>query len=275
MQQDLKSNAWDYADFWKNFREPARPNPSEIEILAPHINSQTNVLILGSTPEYRDLCATKNAKVTVVDYDKATYQSLSKLMKQSSRQETFIHSNWLNVNLAPEYDLILGDHVINLITKDQLPQLFQNVHNALKDEHSRWMTRIITLEGLKKQTLEDILKNYRQHYQHQDFFSCTTYDIYHQYLEKDYSVSLGNVWNQLHASYLDGIMFADEFAVYDQLGIKNSAGKGFFYPKTEIEGLLFQYFVNKGNVRGDLYYNEQTYFYLLQKNDALSKYIEL
>lgn len=86
-----------------------------------------------------------------------------------------------------------------------------------------------------------------------------------QYLQEDYSVSLGNVWDQLHASYQDGKMSADEFAVYDKLGIKNSAGKGFFYPKIEIEKLLFQHFVSKGNVHGDLHYNQQTYFYLLQK----------
>lgn len=265
MEKELESNAWDYAKFWMNFREPARPNPSEIAILASYIKPQQKVLILGSTPEYRDLCASKDANVTVVDYDKTTYQSLSKLMKHSSSQETFIHADWLSVNLAPEYDVILGDHAINLIVKDKLPQLFQNMHQALKNENSRWITRVITFEGLKKQTLEDILKNYRQHCQNQDFFSCTTYDIYKQYLEKDYSVSLGNVWDQLHTSYLNGIMSAEEFSVYDELGIKGSAGKGFFYPKAEIEKLLFQYFVNKENIHGELYYKDQTYFYLLQK----------
>lgn len=228
MKNDLKNNAWDYADFWKNFREPARPNPSEIKILAPYINAQTNVLILGSTPEYRDLCAVKNAKVTVVDYDQATYQSLTKLMQQSAHQETFIYSDWLNADLAPEYDLILGDHVINLIVQDKLPQLFQNILKALRNKDSLWITRLITFEGLKRQTLQDILTHYRQHHHNEDFFSCTTYDIYHQYLEKDYSVSLGNVWEQLHTSYLDGVMTDEEFSVYDKLGIQNSIGKGFF-----------------------------------------------
>jgi hypothetical protein len=60
-------------------------------------------------------------------------------------------------------------------------------------------------------------------------------------------------------------MTAEEFAVYDNLGIKNSEGKGFFYPKEEIVNLLRQYFVNTGISRGDLYYNQQTYFYMLHK----------
>ena len=62
----------------KNIPEPARPNASEINWLAQYNKPQQNVLILGSAPEYRDLCPEKGANVTVVDFDENTYKSLAK-----------------------------------------------------------------------------------------------------------------------------------------------------------------------------------------------------
>ncbi|MDP1833479.1 MAG: class I SAM-dependent methyltransferase [Candidatus Moranbacteria bacterium] len=105
---------------WKGITDPVRPSRDDLEIYDKLLRTslggikKPKILVLGSTPEMRDLAHKYDAEVTIVDINIEMMIAMSELMEHKSNieKEIWIKSGWDAVPLAGNYfDAILGDAV--------------------------------------------------------------------------------------------------------------------------------------------------------------------
>jgi len=126
---------------WRRITSPGRPTLGELKIyekfgLSNLKKKNPKILILGSTPELRDMLALhKNVQICLVDINLDSILAMTELMKnkQAKKKEIWINGNWLNVPLQENYfDIIYGDFVVaNVPVKFQY-QFLKNIKNWLK-----------------------------------------------------------------------------------------------------------------------------------------------
>jgi len=114
---------------------PARPSTEELKYLEEKIKKlgkDINVLILGSTIEYRSLCKKLNILPYVADFDESIYKVLTSYSKEDFPGEHFMEVDWLDIDDENKYDVILGHRGPNVIGRDMLGRFFHRLHRSLK-----------------------------------------------------------------------------------------------------------------------------------------------
>lgn len=93
-----------------------------------------NTLVLGATPELRDIVLSYNHHLTTVDRDTKMLEAKSKLMHyQHHPNETVVISNWLAIHFPDNtFDVILGDGVLTALTQEDQKTLLDILHRILK-----------------------------------------------------------------------------------------------------------------------------------------------
>ncbi|MFA5051286.1 MAG: class I SAM-dependent methyltransferase [Patescibacteria group bacterium] len=137
-----KIEAWKkFVETWAKLTSPGRPSSGEIKIYEkfaqPILKKKSiQILVLGSTPEIRDMLAKyKNAQITLIDLNFEMTFAMTSLMrkKQAAKNETWLRSNWLTAPLPKNYfDLIFGDFVICNVPFKFQPQFLNNIKEWLK-----------------------------------------------------------------------------------------------------------------------------------------------
>lgn len=144
-RKKLYSTPWQkIANSWKNYTPPARPAKSDLKVIEKYFkdyikvnNFLPKVLILGVTPEFRDLCAIYNLSVVTVDINLDMKKSMDYLVKRKNKKEKFLLSDWLTVNkklLKNSFDFILSDFSVNNIPQIDRHKFFLGINNILKKE---------------------------------------------------------------------------------------------------------------------------------------------
>ncbi|MFA5954254.1 MAG: class I SAM-dependent methyltransferase [Patescibacteria group bacterium] len=135
---DETTASWSYAELWDKYPIPARPDDEELEIEKKEIlasdksPSEMNVMILGSTIEYRSLCKKIGTRPYVVDFAKENFDALTSYAEEKFEQEHFVEADWLEINYQNYFDFILGHRPFNVIRRDQVRLLFQKMYDSLK-----------------------------------------------------------------------------------------------------------------------------------------------
>ena len=126
------------ANQWQVYTPPNKPSKSECRIIEKFIaqhKKPARILILGGTPEFRDLAHLQKAEVTCVDVSLDMLMAMTKLMKRGkeANQETWIKAGWLTMPVAQNYyDFVLGDLVINNIPIKLQPKFLAKIREILK-----------------------------------------------------------------------------------------------------------------------------------------------
>lgn len=99
---------------WKYLDVPHRPNKKEValyEKLLGKLSPDDRVLILGATPELRDLVLRLGAAPFVADVSAHMLNAMQPLMiENSERRETLIQKNWLDLDFPDNFfSAIVGD----------------------------------------------------------------------------------------------------------------------------------------------------------------------
>lgn len=166
------------ADNWKALGEPAKPGSEEIDLYKAVTTIELNekdgakAVIMGSTPELRDMCydfGNKLESVACVDVTEDMYQAMSRLIKTKNPKEKFIHGNWLDLKdfFEPKsIDIIYGDHIVSNVGGKE-KDLFDNIKTVMKDDGC-FVSKIqhvdIEDENVKPVPAYEKLKNYAEKY---------------------------------------------------------------------------------------------------------------
>ena len=95
------------------------------------------ILILGATPELRDLALSyKNSKVIVVDFNLQTIKKMGSLMKnKNSDREKIIVCDWLKMPVKKHsVDLVVGDAVFANIRFYNFDQFYKKIFQVLRSD---------------------------------------------------------------------------------------------------------------------------------------------
>ncbi|MDD2646774.1 MAG: hypothetical protein PHV78_03010 [Patescibacteria group bacterium] len=168
---------------WGQYKSPWVPEGEELKIFEKFLRKalkqhrDKRVLILGSTPQLRDLAHKLGAEVTVVDVSLEMMIGLSYLMKYKklANQEIWVRQNWLQAPLEKGYwSIVLGDWVICNISK-KLQSTFSAKISSLLTSKGCFITKAYFVWD-KKVTADEVIqrflsKNNPSFRNYQDYFT--------------------------------------------------------------------------------------------------------
>jgi len=136
-----------WSNYWKLLTECARPSKDDLKIIGTILNNKIKhvknpvITILGSTPEFRDLCYAYslkyNAKVVCIELVKDMHSAMSELLTYKNPSEKVIFSNWLSIDLPNNYtNIVLAD-----LTEG-------NININLKNKYLSEINRILKTNGI-------------------------------------------------------------------------------------------------------------------------------
>lgn len=120
---------------WKYYHCPGKPSKDDLRIVERWLKKlkAKRVLILGSTPQLRDLTAKLKLETTVMDMQMEMLQGMKQYMKRKNVQERIIRSDWLTAPLEEGYfDAVLGDLIMENIPHAHKVPLLKNISRWLK-----------------------------------------------------------------------------------------------------------------------------------------------
>lgn len=129
------------ADFWEGTPIPVRPSKSTLEIYRGFLQKNAEqgeekcILILGSTPELRDLAFEENpAKIYVADFSEQMPRAMLRFTKHTDPQkEIWVKANWLDLPFPEQFfDVILGDLVLQQFPPEKEQNFLQKISAHLK-----------------------------------------------------------------------------------------------------------------------------------------------
>ncbi|MBU1694253.1 MAG: hypothetical protein KJ726_09105 [Verrucomicrobia bacterium] len=88
------------------------------------------MLILGSTPELRDLALAHGLVPVSCDHSPVIWESMKALMTQRGPEE-FLQVNWLEIPEAHPYDLVAGDGSLVMLRPDQIEPMLLKIAKLL------------------------------------------------------------------------------------------------------------------------------------------------
>jgi len=130
-------NPWNYTDFkiWNKLAPPWRPSNKDISNYKTVISQfkPKETLVLGSTPEIRDLLCSLKTKVSLVDSSLSMVEQMEKLMKKKNSKEKWLIDDWQKVDISKgSFDLIIGDLVLRLIPYKKQERFLRKINYLLK-----------------------------------------------------------------------------------------------------------------------------------------------
>lgn len=133
---------------WSTMASPYRPSKGDIEIYNAFLNAIPNrkrILLLGATPELRDLLSEyPSSFVVVVDFSYMIIAELSKLLKKADpNKEIWVKSDWRNLTFFDKtFDIIVGDIVILQFPPNAETHFLRATSDLLKPR-GHFLTRVL------------------------------------------------------------------------------------------------------------------------------------
>ncbi len=248
MKTDWKS---DFVCHWKYYTTPARPSLSDLEFIKEKIKEIGNakVLILGATPEYRDLCSELGVKVTLIDFSRKNYEYLTDEVKLKP-EEIFFEGNWITTILDEKFDIILADNVINVIKKEDAGKLLSNVSKMLKPG-GLFLPRTYIRDKSERYTPEGIIKKYREGGNKKPMFSWTVRDIVvSAYNFEEDNAVFKDVGANMELLFQKGLITEEEYEDYKNLSFHDREFNFYIPLREEFDSLLASFFKLEGIFHG-------------------------
>jgi len=125
-----------FLEKWQDISAPIRPSDEECNLYEEYVertasDCKSKLLILGATPELRDIALRNNLKPVCCDHDIRVWKAMKFFMKESG-EETYIHLDWLHMSIDVKYDIVLGDYSLNMLPQDSLESYIKHTANLTK-----------------------------------------------------------------------------------------------------------------------------------------------
>lgn len=155
-----------FAQAWRKYPPPVRPSKAEQKFYENYIiktlrrNPKARILILGATPEFRDLILKHGSTPICCELNPEVFNVLKGLMKRRGK-EIFIWSDWLKLKDKNKFDLIIGHQVFNMLPLNKQTKLAQTTSQNLKQGGLFIHSVVIRLLRNKKIDILNTFKKYR------------------------------------------------------------------------------------------------------------------
>jgi len=129
---------------WKEMLPPSRPSSGDICIYARFLQQEIRarkpykILILGSTPELRDLASKycllgHDLKIFILDINPEMIKAMDTLVEIGNKQEKKVIGDWLKMPFKNQsFDLVLGDEIMINVKEEKRDELLKEVFRVIK-----------------------------------------------------------------------------------------------------------------------------------------------
>ncbi|MBU1178222.1 class I SAM-dependent methyltransferase [Patescibacteria group bacterium] len=136
--ETIKSQWRQFAQQWALYGPPQRPSRSEVGVfsqLLKDLPAHSKGLVLGSTPELRDLLHDHGLEVTVVDIQPLVIKILRDFMENKDRSENEVEASWLDTPfVSQKFNVIVGDWIFGNVPFAEQDNLTKEIHRILKND---------------------------------------------------------------------------------------------------------------------------------------------
>lgn len=151
---------------WKEIGIPIRPSEEECLLYERLINEHTNgnnlsFLILGSTPELRDIALRFAARPASCDISDRIWEAMKHFMEESGEEE-FIQCDWLDMPENTAYDVVLGDCSVNMLPDKSFWQLIRKIAALVKKGGVSIMRIGTSIPSLTPEVFAKAIDEYRK-----------------------------------------------------------------------------------------------------------------
>jgi len=129
---DNNKHFTDFSKAWAKTLPPTRPSAKDLEVykglLKKYRNQEsiTKIMILGATPELRDLASRFYAQVTVIDANKQMIDAMTGLRRYAT-PENIIISRWQKLSLKTKQNIVIGDTILNMLNRNDISRVIRKV----------------------------------------------------------------------------------------------------------------------------------------------------
>ncbi|OGD29608.1 hypothetical protein A2833_02245 [Candidatus Azambacteria bacterium RIFCSPHIGHO2_01_FULL_44_55] len=143
-------SAWEWgASSYGNIMVPSRPSEGDLKnyerVIDAAIDNSNRVVVLGTTPQIRNMLAGFNGEIMIADFSQKMYRvTESRVTSAVLAKENFIRANWLHLSsIVPRgsVDLVVGDLVFNNIHPEARDK-FVNMIGSLLKPGGIFLTRV-------------------------------------------------------------------------------------------------------------------------------------
>ncbi|MBI4093054.1 MAG: hypothetical protein HY420_03980 [Candidatus Kerfeldbacteria bacterium] len=206
------------ASQWDLFLPPARPSISELAVIERFLLSGSRrkrnfkVAILGSTPEYRDLCLTYGIDFRCIDYSTTNFSILQQFMvHRDDHKHNLVVADWRTMRLRERFDFIMGDLATTVVPVTDHEAVFRSVRRLCKPS-ARILLKVPLRQNNVHRTHGEIFRLFRRERKHLQPFAA----VWHEVLLADYDFRADTMncltsLARLRTSYQKGIITKYEF----------------------------------------------------------------
>ena len=162
------------ASIWTNNVAPSRPSNAEMCVYTKYLRElqsqcgqRIKMLVLGSTPEFRDWGFEQAIDISVVDKSIEYHKCISREIRHKNIKESVYVQNWEEMTFDKQFDLIIGDLAIGNVDPDLFHVFLQNVNKSLSKNGFFLGKSLIWDENELIKSPTEIIDDYRlQNYIH-------------------------------------------------------------------------------------------------------------
>lgn len=216
------------------------------ELIKRSLKGKKNVrvLILGSTPETREMILKMGYELYTIDISQNLIDKISQLVRADKKREKIIIADWLTMPLPEDYfDLIIGDGVFNNVTFKNFNRFAANMVKVAKKEAWVIFREAVINPKRPLKSIKQIVRAHRKNKYHwfDLFFDIMLYAAEKSRWYKKESVenSLGKMFKEIDKYYQQGIINRQELEDLNNIRSKITHS---FPPIPVFEKFLSKYF---------------------------------
>jgi SAM-dependent methyltransferase len=231
------------ANQWSEYRPPSRPSSSEVDIFESYIKTMpknSSILLLGSTPEIRDLAAKYGMKITICDWSEEIFKALKLLTKDENYKEGFSKQDWREMKFTEKFDMVIGDCAITVVAYGDVGKVLENIREAVK-ENGLVIQRIWARNKRQDYSLDDIARIFREKPENVHWYTQMLFPVFlHYYDTENESLSGEEIYQKMQEDYEKGKISGELLELFSL--VKNHKTPNNVLLKEELEKLLGKYF---------------------------------
>ncbi len=210
---------WNLHGVWRGVQMPARPSGSDIDFLETQVKQldpkSSRALIMGSTPEYRDLLMKYQIDTTCADYHPASFHDFRKHMKHEDRSR-LADTDWRKMEFDNEFDIILGDLAFTMLNARDWDNVARRMNRALRSRGRSFQRIWLRMPG-RYPDFDQLIKEHKGREPMHPFASLA-YPFSQHFVKHDGSFDPIEVTKTgIKKGFEQGHLTKDEFEAFDSV----------------------------------------------------------
>jgi hypothetical protein len=200
------------------------------------------MLVLGSTPEFRDLGFEENMDITVVDCNKDYHEVINREIRHKCLigTEKIIFCKWQDMDFDNQFDIIIGDLVIGNIPPLELEDFIKKIQKALIKDGLFLGKSFYQDKNYKVVSPEEMVKKYYEGHPYHPY-SVFAYNLTIYALKGDI-LHFKDMYDILKRLKQEHILTDETFEKYQNIGFDGEMKFPFYVPvRDDFETLIRKY----------------------------------